>query len=223
MSIRIMVLSLLLVGAARAEDGWQALAVEGREAGLQAEPFEVLLRRCREAGLSTDDTREITENLIQARRSELPTETVYAKIDEGLAKNIPVRQIVKAAELRVQVLDQAAALLAAHRAEDPRGRYGLIRSSAYALESGVPQQRIAAILISPYGDRPGRVMAAIEGLETLHAQNFPAEDAVRLMTSALERGMRRFELSQAVDLALRRHGEGADPAGIRLEPASPPR
>ena len=113
------------------------------------------------------------------------------------------------------------ALLQTHRADDSRGRPALIAATAHALESGVPESGVVRLLSDPNTDRPGWLMGAIEGLETLHAQGFPALDAERLMVEALSRGMRRYELLQAIDLALRKQRDGTDPATIKLDVTPP--
>jgi hypothetical protein len=210
-------LGLLLAGTAFGQQAWKQLATDGASAGLDTARFEGLVERCREAGLSAEVTRTITAGLLHACEHALPIDSIYTKIDEGLAKHAGADQISRAAGIRVQKLEQADALLRSHRAKDARGRTGLIAAAALALESGVPESAVARLLSHPNADRPGRVMAAIEGLETLHAQGFPTPEAERLMAQAISRDLRRYELLGAIDLALRKQHDGADPTTIELE------
>lgn len=211
------ILGLCLAGAAMGQEGWQQLAAEGASAGLDAEQFQELIGQCRRANLSLEATRTVAEGLFRAGKQQLPTECLYAKIDEGLAKGASAERITQATGIRVQMLERADALVKTHRPGDLRGRPGLIVAGALALESGVADTGVARLLADPNAHRPGWLMAAIEGLETLHAQEFPAKDAERLMVDALAQGLRRYELMQAVDLALRKQREGIDPADITLE------
>ena len=202
---------------------WRGLAGEAAKAGLDAEQVEALVTRCRDAGLTVETARIIASPLMEACRRRLPTEPVLAKIDEGLAKRVGADRIARAAGVRIEKLEQAARLVEAQRSDDPRGGPGLVAATALALESGVSEGSVAGLLSHPNSKRPGWLMAAIEGMETLHAQGFPDADAQRLMQDALSRGLRRQEILQGVDLALQQYREGQTSAKIAIEAASPNR
>ena len=223
---RAMLLGLWLAAGAAAgqpppADPWGQLAADAASAGLETKRFGDLVERCRHATLSIDEARSIAEPVLDAGRRRLPTEPVLAKIDEGLAKHVDANRIARAAAVRTEMLERADKLLATGRGLDPRGRPGLLVSAALALESGVPETAVAGLLNHAEANRPGPLMAVIQGLETLHAQGFPDADALRLMQEALQRGLRPPGVAGAVDYALRRLRQGAPAETITLDAGSP--
>lgn len=227
---RIIVASLLLCGAARAEPcgtnacNWKALERQRRHLGLSEERLETMLEQCRKSGLSAAEANALLTPVRAARDESLPAEAVFTKIEEGLAKKAALDRVEEAARLRLDCLRRANRLVAPVGSDDRHGqghgggRQQLILRTAMALESGLPDAVVQAVF-DRFGASPryGRLSHVMEVGETLQLAGFDPTDTRQIMFDCIDHNLNRMEIQRAVDYILRERRKGRDFKAIRAD------
>lgn len=214
---RIVVASLLLCGAAGAkQDGatscnWKTLEGQRHSLGLSEERVGTMLEQCRRSGLSAEEADALLAPVCAARDEALPAESVFAKVEEGLAKKVAVDQVVAAAELRLDYLRRATRLVAVQgRGEGHAVDQRLVVWTAMALESGLPEEVLQEVFSRNGGRRYGRLVHVLEAGETLQLAGLDPQNTQQIMNDCLDRNLNRMEILRAVDYVLseQRNGRG---------------
>ncbi len=205
--------SLLLCGTVLAGNNgeWQSLCDKNSHIGLDAERVNQMVGHCRKMGLSTRDAEKLLAPVIAAGEEALPTECVFIKIEEGLAKQVDVARITAAAEARLECLRKARKLLATN--SSGRGGGGpphLIANICLALESGLPEEVLQEIFNRPGGFRYGRLAQVLEAGETLQLAGLDPKDTQQIMDDCLDRNLNRHEILRVVDYVIAEHRKGSD-------------
>jgi hypothetical protein len=197
----------------KAPGDWSALLRYCSESGLGSAEVQETIRRCQSQGISLRDAHMMLTSACTASRAGLPPEPALMKIQEGLAKGVPPQTIVSAVEQRVEYLGRAREI-----AESLEGQLtgdDVIVSSALAMESGLEEEVVRAVLGVGRGKHPAELRAIIEAGEALHLEGFAAEDTESILTDCLNRNLRRLEIRRAVRYALQQRARGMSPHAIQ--------
>ncbi|MEN8254690.1 MAG: hypothetical protein ABFR33_04390 [Verrucomicrobiota bacterium] len=219
---RILIASLLLCGVAGARQdcvpscSWKTLDGQKQHLGLSEERVGAMLEQCRRSGLSAEEADALLAPVYAARDEALPVGTVFAKIEEGLAKKVAVDRVVAAAELRLDYLHRAARLVAVlGRGEEHGGDRRLVARTAMALESGLPEEVLQEIFSRHSGHRYGRLVHVLEAGETLQLAGLDSKHTQQVMMDCLDRDLNRMEIRRVVDYVLAEKQKGRDFQAIR--------
>lgn len=209
MRFAILVVLGLAVRLAVAEDG---AAATNRPAQL------------RRAGASEAGIAAVTGLLHRVAGEGLPVAFLETKLDEGLAKGVAPGALQKALEARVARIRQARDMaVKVGYTQPPVARSGgLWEALALALESGVPEVDLAAVLAAGGGRRMQRVCTAVNGGESLALAGIPPPLIREAMLGFLDRDLSRHQMLGAVTAAVAAHRKGGDAAAIRAALAHPP-
>jgi len=237
---RIILASLLLCGAAEARPegagscgtnscSWKTLEGQRHRFGLSEERVGSMLGQCRKSGLSAEEADVLLAPVRAARDESLPAEAVFTKIEEGLAKKVPLDRVTTAADSRLDYLRRASRLVellqgygeARGAAGGSGGRGGghgpgeahggdqrLVVRTAMALESGLPEEVLREVFGRHGGRRYGRLIHVMEAGETLQLAGLDPQDTKRIMLDCIDRDLNRMEIQRAVDCIVEQHRKG---------------
>ena len=186
---------------------WKDLREKTVAIGLTADRVDQMLNRCRQNGMSATDTETLLSSVYSAGAELLPADSVFLKIEEGLAKKVDVAQITAAAKSRLTCLRQAKQLLSSDK-KHGGGYQHLMTRTCMALESGLPAAVLQTIFSSPGGFRYGRMIHVIDAGETLYLAGLLPSDIQLIMGECLDRNLSGTEILRATDIILRGHREG---------------
>jgi len=170
----------------------------------------------REHQIGETDEEVILAVFHRAEKESLPLAQLHARLREGLIKRAEPEAIRAALERRVEYLLKAQDLLRAtsrpsRRRPVPHG----LEVLASALESGLPTETFAGLLLPVRGAVSYRIEAMIEAGEMLHLAGV-APDAVRtFMRDARSRDLERSLTFRAARLWIQHHQEGVAGEDIR--------
>ena len=187
---------------------WAQLSGKNLGMGLSTERVGRALSTCRENGLSVADADELLCPVYSAAEEHLPTDCVFLKIEEGLAKQVPWRQVRTAACRRLDFLRQAARLLSVRPGWGSGAHGHLLEHTCMALESGLPESVLADVINRPRGPRYGRLAHAVEAGEALHLAGLDPADTQRFMLDCMDRDLGRAEIGRAADYVIAEHTKG---------------
>jgi hypothetical protein len=215
-TVKICTASLLLCGAAWANPdadsskAWKARREKNLKLGFTAERVDRALGECRKKGMTAGETDALLCPVYAASAESLPTECVFIKTEEGLAKQVDTALVAAAAEARLDCLRQADRMVSAVR----QGRGGehqhLVMHSCVALESGLPAEVLQNIFNRPGGFRYGRLIHVVEAGETLQLGGLDPKDIQQIMNDCLDRDLNYGEVMRAVDFIIAEHRSGKD-------------
>ncbi len=202
-----------------------------------------MLEQCRKSGLSAEEAEVLLVPVRAASEESLPAEIVFTKIEEGLAKKVPLDQLVPAAELRLNNLRRASRLVAGlasgsegHGAgghgggghgggghgdgghgDGHSGMQRLVGRTAMALESGLPEPVLQAVFNQTSSPRYGRIILVVEAGESLQLAGLEPLETKQIMMDCLDRNLNRMEIQRAVDYIIGEHRKGRSFEAIRGE------
>jgi len=229
----VVAIGLMVFGGAFAQESggpsndWQAIRCKGVGIGLSEQQIDHTLKACRQAGLSVDGTDGLLAAVYAAHQEGLPVEVICVKIEEGLAKRIPVARIIEAANVRLECLREAAKLVASMHGKrggmggswgGRMGRSGqggdgpphLIANIGMALESGVPVEVFQTVFEHAGTGRKGRIMPLVDAAEILHLAGLEPEQTQRMLNDILERNLNRCEVERVVEVVVQGLADGKD-------------
>jgi hypothetical protein len=213
---RIFLLGLLLGGVAVAghnvnpSKDWNGLREKNIKLGFTVERVDQTLAECRKNGLSVGATDALLCSVYTAHAESLPTDYVFLKIEEGLAKHADVAKVAVAADARLVCMRKADALILTVRESRGGEHQHLVMHSCVVLESGLPEEVLLNIFNRPGGFRYGRMIHAVEAAETLQLDGLAPEHIEHLMMDCLDRDLNRIEVFRAVDFVVVEHRAGKD-------------
>jgi hypothetical protein len=163
---------------------------------------------------------ELAQVVDQSSQAGLPADVLVAKVQEGLAKNVPLPRIV--AVVRALATDLAAArAFAAPLVAPGKPQPGLLRALVDARAAGV-QWKDISVLVRTSGDGP---IKALQVMTDLAARGYPTNHAAIVVAQVLARDPRALpRLTLDLDRVRRAHGltqaEALDDLGSALEKSS---
>ena len=182
----IVVALFCLALSAQAQSNWPHCRMMGRGG------------RC---GLSSNDVGTCMRMMKRAQEEGLPDRTIRAKMNEALAKQIPAEAVTNAIRRRVECLKQAETLLGATKLSDV-AESRIQEALALALESGVAQDDLAAVLKKADGQPAPRLQAVIEAGETLSLAGLPKESVRKLMDGYVDGEFPRCRILSSIRSAV---------------------
>ena len=188
--------------------------------GTSAADRRAQLRR---AGAAEAEITAVTGLLHRVASDGLPVCFLASKLDEGLAKGVVPGALQNALEARVTRIRQARDMAGkAGYTQPPVARSGgLWEALALALESGVPEADLAAVLAAGGGRRMQRVCTAVNGGESLALAGIPLPLIREAMLGFLERDLSRHQMLSAVTAAVAAHRTGGNAEAIRAALSNP--
>ncbi len=217
--LNILLLGAVITGSALAAPGghgprnWSELKGKNACLGVTTEQVDQTMDVCRLRGLSVADADRLLAPVYAAKAENLPVGCIYEKIDEGLAKQVGITNILMAAEARLACMRQAKVMVSmipevgeGHGA----GPAMLLENTGMALESGLDPEVVTNVFQHNGHRKLGRLAHAMEVAETLHLEGFEDEDIRRVLIDFLDRNLNRHEMFRAVGVLKRGLAKGLD-------------
>lgn len=216
---RMVLVALLFCGTAWTDSAndWQVLRETSLKLGLDAARVDQTLGQCRKNGLTAAECKALLDPVHAAQAESLPTDCIFIKIEEGLAKKVETPRIARATEMRLACLRRADRMVAAARPERGGEHQHMVMHTCMAIESGLPEEVLQPIFNRPGGFRYGRMIQVIEAGETLQLAGLAPQDIQHAMTDFLDRNLNRGEVLRAVDYILEELAKGRDFQSIHAE------
>jgi len=189
---------------------WKALREKSLKMEFSVDRVDRTLEQCRKNNLTVQQADALLCPIYTAHAESLPTECIFLKIEEGLAKRIKTDQIRAAADKRLENIRKANRILTAARPVHGGAHQHLVMHSCMALESGLPEDVLKEILNRPGGFRYGRMIHVIEAGETLQLAGLAPQDIKHIMNDCLDRDLNRSEVFRVADHVLAEHRKGRD-------------
>lgn len=189
---------------ARGPKDWEELHSKNLKSGCSAELVEQTLGACRNYGMSVEQADQLFEVVHVAQAEHLPVECICERIEEGLAKKVDFERLLEASSARLAYLREARALVAPILPEPAEGHGDgpkkLIVNLSMALESGLPEDMLKAVLLRNGHKRLGRMAHTVEVGESLYLAGLEIAQVQRMMTDCIDRGLSRHEMIRATEL-----------------------
>lgn len=203
---RWLVAGLLLCGAAWANHAgnpsasWNELREKNLKLGFPVDRVDRTLAGCRASELSVGQAEDLLCPVYAAHAEGLPTDCVFLKIEEGLAKRISWEEVRNAADRRLECLRKADELVMSVRQGRGGQRRHLVMRTCMAVESGLPVAVLEDVFARQGGFRYGRLVHVIEAAESLQLAGLAAEHTRHIMHDCLDRDLTGDEVFRAVDV-----------------------
>ncbi|MDF7826540.1 hypothetical protein P4B35_21090 [Pontiellaceae bacterium B12227] len=199
-------IALLLCGMVLAEPvnnpsrDWKALRAKNLEMGLSDERVEEAIGVCRSSGLTVVEAEDLFSPVYAAKAEHLPTDCIFLKIEEGLAKGAPWEMVHLAADKRLNCLRRADELITAVRQNRGGQHAHLVSHTCMALESGLSEESLSALFSKPGGFRYGRLIHVVEAGESLKLAGLSSEQTLQIMNECHDRNLTGAEIFRVVDV-----------------------
>ncbi|MCF7816308.1 MAG: hypothetical protein K9M54_00360 [Kiritimatiellales bacterium] len=209
---RMVLAGLLFCGTAWTDDSkdWKALREKNLKLGLDTERVDQTLGQCRKNGITAQEAEALLGPVCAAKAEALPTECIFVKIEEGLAKQVDAPRVAVAAEARLDCLRRAGRMVSNVRCGRGGDQQHLVMHTCMALESGLPDAVLQELFNRPAGFRYGRLIHVVEAGETLQLAGLEPQQTLHIMNDCLDRDLDRAELMRAVDFIIAEHANGRD-------------
>ncbi len=178
---------------------WDAVREGGVGLGIETGRIDRLLDSCRQGGWTVEQAEGVLAPLRAAFGEQLPVEGVLLRIEEGLAKRVAWDEVRAAAQLRLEGLRKADALVMAVRTTRGSQHGHLVMHTCLAMESGISAEAFARLFGRPGGFRYGRLIHAIEAGETLSLEGMSEAQVLQIMEDCLDRGLTGLEVERMVE------------------------
>ena len=198
--------------SAKPATDWRDLRAKTQSADISEERAEDTLAQCRNNGMTLEETERLLSPVYSAHAEQLAASCIFLKIEEGLAKQIPIDLIRTAAEKRLNCMRRAHQLIHASQSipGGQRGQTHLLNHTCMAIESGLPEEVLKTLFTRPEGFRPGRIVHVIEAGESLQLAGLTSEQTQLLMNDCLKRDLNRMEIFHMLDHVIGEFGKGRD-------------
>ena len=166
---------------------------------------------------TTEQSSQVLACLADARRQGVPPSALTLRLEEGLAKNIEPARLLTSLQTRSRTMLQARTLVQAANYDMALGGPcdDLLVATGLALESGVPAEDLAAVLLRGNGQFALRMASIVEAGESLHLAGVDSGTTRALMNDCMDRDLRRMEVLRAVRYTIQQHRGGMDGDNIR--------
>ena len=201
-----LVVALLCCAAVRAGhvnvpvDSWKELRDKNRRMDFSAERVDCAIAACRSRGLSVRDAEDLFCPVYLAHDAKLPTNCLFIKIEEGLAKGITWQEVHRAVDRRLECLRKADAMIMSVREIRGGQHRHLIQHVCLALESGLPEQVLTDVMHRPARFRYGRMIHVIEAGESLQLSGLKPEQIRQVMNDCVDRDLSCDEVMRVIDV-----------------------
>lgn len=201
---------------AQTESG-KALPAIASPPGIAAPRWSRWLARAQAVPLSESDVAGLAALLNEAAREGLPAEPLMLRLEEGVAKRASGEQLLNSVRARRDRLRTAAAMFAevGRPVADAAGP-ALIQAAAQALDSGLSESSLRAVLVRGAGMRADSLRAVLDAADALLYNGLDEETVRDLLLDFVEQNLRPAEIARACRFALREYRREGDGARIRL-------
>jgi hypothetical protein len=179
---------------------WKQLRNRNRRMGLSEERVDRTISACRANTLSVSQVEDLFGPVYTAQAEALPTDCVFLKIEEGLAKGVPVDGVQVAAEKRLNSLRQADELIMSVRNRRGGQHAHLVSHTCMALESGLSAEALREFFSRQREFRYGRMIHVVEAGEALKLAGLSNEHTLQIMNECSDRDLTGPEVFRVVDM-----------------------
>jgi type II secretory pathway component PulF len=169
-------------------------------AGIPADDAAIIISRGLERAAAAVRIAEFFETAVKLRERNLPTRLVLDRIEQGLAKGVPADKIALVSQKLSANLADAGPLVkkmeAAGLNTDARVTEHVIETVARALEKKIPAEAIlrAGEKVRQQNGSMAFYNRAVDTMTTFVGSGMAAEQAVRLVHAAMDRGYSERDL-----------------------------
>lgn len=205
----LLVLSMAMLPIVLTATEWATVALRPPD-GVPQQRWASLVALLRAKPYAVAELQSCLDEVEAAAKEGLPTATILSRLEEGAAKQVEAAALRAAVFQRLESLKTAQQLLR-------DGNYGncpevfraeLLSVLASACENRVPTDGLRRVLKREGVPQTGRLIAAIEGAETLKLVGLDDDTVTALMDDFVVRDLQRGEILRAVRYAAQRHREG---------------
>ena len=189
---------------------WKELREKNLRMGCSAEQVDRPIDACRANGLSVMDAEDLLCAVYTAHEAELPTDCLFIRIEEGLAKHAAWEDVHAAANRRLECMLKADELILSVRQHRGGEHQHLVKHMCLAMESGLPEDVLKNVINRPSRFRYGRLIHVTEAGESLHLAGFDPAQIQHIMNDCLDRDLSYAEVMRVVDVLQRGLHEGKD-------------
>lgn len=195
---------------AAAKNDWNPIREKLLQTDVAESRIDSLLLQCQKNGLSREEATSLIDFVSVAYREELPTECIFTKIEEGLAKKVASSQIVVAVGARLDCLRRADRMISEVRGKVGQQYKHLVMHTCMAMESGLPETTLETLFKQHPKFRFGRMIHVVESGETLQLAGLEPQDVLRVMNDFLDRDLSYPEIIRAIDYIQTERSKGTD-------------
>lgn len=184
----------------RPSQDWKQLRGKNLELGFANERIDRAIAECRKAGLTVAEAEDLFCPVYTAQDEHLPTECLFLKIEEGLAKGVDWKDVHKAADRRLACLRKADGIIMAVRSNRGGQHQHLVMHVCMAMESGLSADVFKKLFSRPGGFRYGRLIHVVEAGESLKLEGLTDDQVLHIMNDCLDRDLTGAEVGRVVDV-----------------------
>jgi hypothetical protein len=182
------------------EDQWLALFNDGKGAGIQDPRLCSLLAKMAASKMAPAEAREILDPLFRDGRAGLNLRHVLLRLDEGLLKKIPMKELNKIALASRTAFREAGSMLARSGYQPSAETYpALLDATAFAIESGFSPVSVKAVLKAGKDRKPRQITEVLELGETLFYAGMEKESLLSIMESCLVKNLNVQQMERVTD------------------------
>jgi len=189
---------------------WNELREKNLHMDFSVERVDRAIKACRANGLSVVEAENLLCSVYAAHEEELPTDCVFLKIEEGLAKRIAWQDVHVAADKRLGCMRKADALVMSVRQSRGGQHQHLVMHTCMALECGLPEEVLQDVFNRPARFRYGRMIHVVEAGESLQLAGLEPEQTQHIMNDCLDRDLTCGEVMRVVAVFQNGLREGKD-------------
>lgn len=189
---------------------WNELREKNLHMDFSVARVDAAIAACRANGLRVTEAEDLFCPVYAAYAEELPTDCVFLKIEEGLAKRIEWKDVHIAADKRLACTRKADKLVISVRQHRGGQHRHLVMHTCMALESGLPEEVITAVFNRPARFRYGRMIHVVEAGESLQLAGLEPEQTQHIMIDCLDRDLTCEEVMRVVGIFQDGLREGKD-------------
>lgn len=149
-----------------------------------------------DSGWELSEQQAIARILDQARQEEFPVGQIKAKISEGIAKNIPAPQVIRAAE-QALVQQQVARTISDKIAPSSGEKRAFAQRAAEVMAAGITANQLRQTMEHSHFSDPAIAVEALGIMRDLALRGAPTEEIAGLAQTL---GTQRFTLQEIREL-----------------------
>ena len=165
--------------------------------GVDLNRVENFIARCAKANIPAEKAEKLLDPVVQAAKEGLPSDLLFEKLEEGLAKRTDPDRLRAVTQKRLETLRRARHLLLSSFDGKTNAPPCLLAQTCYTIESGMPEWALQPVFKESGGRRIGRLVHVLEAGETLRLAGYTPRQVQRFMEECLERGLNRRETVRA--------------------------
>jgi|GEM_PF-2987718 len=187
---------------------WSELEQECFESHADPGKIRDVISRCRARDIDPRDARDMLDPLLEACRTDLPSDFMISKLEEGLAKGVQCERIAAALRTRLDLMRTTRKLMPS--ADGETSDDTIIIAGARAMESGIKEDDMRIVFESSETEHPRDMAFILEAGESLRLAGFESEDIPPILVNCMERNLRHVEIRRLIRFATQQRKRGID-------------